>query len=123
MPKKKKNGQSPSRGTRQGAEYGSGLESRAHGTNGSVVTQADSSSWGYSNFGSTLQSGGQSGSQSRDKVIQGMQEMFSHLDPEVIYMVLSEADFKGRVSPVFFYQILHRGHVSYNVQINVIGRT
>ncbi|XP_057187325.1 NEDD4-binding protein 2 isoform X2 [Triplophysa rosa] len=96
MPKKKKNGQSPSRGTRQRAEYGSGpeSESRAHGTNGSAVTQADSS-WGYSNyFGCTLPSSGQSGSQSRDKVIQGMQEMFSHLDPEVIYMVLSESDFK-----------------------------
>lgn len=97
MPKKKKNGLSPSRGTRQGPEYGSGHESRhesrEHGTNGSVVIQADSP-WGYSSFGSTLTSSGQWGSQSRDEVIQRMQEMFSHLDPEVIYMVLSESDFK-----------------------------
>lgn len=89
MPKKKKNGQSPSRG----AMKGSGPEIRTHGTIGSAVTQADPS-WG-SNFGSTLSMSGQSGSQRRDEIVQSMQEMFSHLDPEVIYMVLSEADFKG----------------------------
>nr|XP_055061399.1 NEDD4-binding protein 2 isoform X2 [Misgurnus anguillicaudatus] len=89
MPKKKKNGQSPSRG----AMKGSGPEIRTHGTFGSAVTQADSS-WGNSNFGSTLSMSGQSGSQRRDEIIQSMQEMFSDLDPEVIYMVLSEADFK-----------------------------
>lgn len=89
MPKKKKNGLSPSRCTRQGPEYGSGSESRAHGANGSVI-QADSA-WG------NRTSSGQSRSQSGGEVIQRMQEMFSHLDPEVIYMVLSEADFKGEV--------------------------
>lgn len=39
----------------------------------------------------------------RDSIVQRMQEMFSHLDPEVIYIVLSECDFKGsaqRGSPV-----------------------
>ncbi|XP_077059653.1 NEDD4-binding protein 2 isoform X2 [Siphateles boraxobius] len=91
MPKKKKNGLSPSRGPMQAAEYGSGSEIRAHGANGSFVTRADSI---YNNFGSTHSRGGQLESQRRDEIIQSMQEMFSHLDPEVIYMVLSEADFK-----------------------------
>ncbi|KAI2668571.1 NEDD4-binding protein 2 [Labeo rohita] len=90
MPKKKKNGQSPSRAPWNAAEYG-GSESRAPGPNGSIVTRPDSS---YSNFGSTQFRSGQLESQSRDEIIQNMQEMFSHLDPEVIYMVLSEADFK-----------------------------
>lgn len=93
MPKKKKNGLSPSRTPMQAAEYGSGSESRAHGANGSFVTRADSS---YSNFGSMQSRTGQLESQRRDEIIQRMQEMFSHLDPEVIYMVLSEADFKGK---------------------------
>ncbi|XP_073699114.1 NEDD4-binding protein 2 [Garra rufa] len=90
MPKKKKNGLSPSRAPWNAAEYGSGSESRAPGANGSYVTRPDLP---YNNFGST-QFSGQLESQSRDEIIQSMQEMFSHLDPEVIYMVLSEADFK-----------------------------
>lgn len=93
MPKKKKNGLSPSRGPMQAAEYGSGSEIRAHGANGSFVTRADSV---YNNFGSTQSRSGHLESQRRDEIIQSMQEMFSHLDPEVIYMVLSEADFKGK---------------------------
>ncbi|KAL1282451.1 hypothetical protein QQF64_001254 [Cirrhinus molitorella] len=91
MPKKKKNGLSPSRAPWNAAEYGSGSESRAPGANGSFVTRPDSS---YSNLGSTQFRSGQLESQNRDEIIQSMQEMFSHLDPEVIYMVLSEADFK-----------------------------
>ncbi|XDV14939.1 hypothetical protein PO909_015103 [Leuciscus waleckii] len=91
MPKKKKNGLSPSRGPMQAAEYGNGSEIRAHGANGSFVTRADSI---YNNFGSTQSRSGQLESQRRDEIIQSMQEMFSHLDSEVIYMVLSEADFK-----------------------------
>uniref|UniRef100_A0A672NLS8 Smr domain-containing protein n=1 Tax=Sinocyclocheilus grahami TaxID=75366 RepID=A0A672NLS8_SINGR len=91
MPKKKKNGLSPSRAPLHAAEYGSGSESRAHGANGPFVTRPDSS---YDNSGSTQFRSGQLESQSRDEIIQSMQEMFSHLDSEVIYMVLSEADFK-----------------------------
>ncbi|XP_051560928.1 NEDD4-binding protein 2-like isoform X3 [Myxocyprinus asiaticus] len=89
----KKNGLSPARVPMQAGENGSRPESRAHGASGSVLTQADSSR-GYNNFGSTLSSSGQSESQSRDEIIINMQEMFSHLDSEVIYMVLHEADFK-----------------------------
>ncbi|XP_059409965.1 NEDD4-binding protein 2 [Carassius carassius] len=91
MPKKKKNGLSPSRAPLHAAEYGSGSESRAHGASGPFVTRPDSS---YDNFGSTQFRSGQLGSQSREEIVQSMQEMFSHLDSEVIYMVLSEADFK-----------------------------
>uniref|UniRef100_A0A671M145 NEDD4-binding protein 2-like n=2 Tax=Sinocyclocheilus TaxID=75365 RepID=A0A671M145_9TELE len=87
MPKKRKNGLSPSRA----AEYGSGSESRAHGASCSSVTRLDSSD---DRFGSTQFRSGQLESQSRDEIVQSMQEMFSHLDPDVIYMVLSEADFK-----------------------------
>lgn len=74
----------------QSAEYGSGSESRAYGTNGSFVTRAGATHLGSS----THYSSGRVESQSRDEIIQRMQEMFSHLDPEVICMVLSEVDFK-----------------------------
>uniref|UniRef100_A0A8C2BKY4 NEDD4 binding protein 2 n=1 Tax=Cyprinus carpio TaxID=7962 RepID=A0A8C2BKY4_CYPCA len=87
MPKKKKSGLSPSRA----AEYGSGSESRAHAASGCSVTRRDSSD---DHFGSTQFSRHQLESQNRDEIVQSMQEMFSHLDPDVIYMVLSEADFK-----------------------------
>ncbi|XP_071397189.1 NEDD4-binding protein 2 [Centroberyx affinis] len=33
-------------------------------------------------------------SSDKEKIVRNMQEMFSHLDPEVIYIVLSECDFK-----------------------------
>lgn len=33
-------------------------------------------------------------SSAKEKIVKSMQEMFSHLDPEVIYIVLSECDFK-----------------------------
>lgn len=32
----------------------------------------------------------------KEKMVRSMQEMFSHLDPEVIFIVLSECDFKGK---------------------------
>ncbi|MED6292030.1 hypothetical protein CHARACLAT_029604 [Characodon lateralis] len=32
----------------------------------------------------------------KEKILKRMQEMFSHLDPEVIHIVLSECDFKVR---------------------------
>ncbi|CAF93505.1 unnamed protein product [Tetraodon nigroviridis] len=31
----------------------------------------------------------------KEGILKGMQEMFSHLDPDVIYLMLSECDFKG----------------------------
>lgn len=35
-------------------------------------------------------------SSTKEQIAESMQEMFSHLDPEVIDIVLSECDFKGR---------------------------
>lgn len=32
----------------------------------------------------------------KENIVKSMQEMFSHLDPDVIYIVLSECDFKGK---------------------------
>lgn len=34
-------------------------------------------------------------SSAKEGIVKSMQEMFSHLDREVIYIVLSECDFKG----------------------------
>ncbi|KAF5902290.1 NEDD4-binding protein 2 [Clarias magur] len=75
MPKKKKNG------------HGAGESVGAHenpGPNGSAAgARALSGS-----AGSGLSS------QDRDEIVRSMHDMFSHLDPDVIYIVLSEADFK-----------------------------
>lgn len=36
-------------------------------------------------------------SSDKEKIVKSMQEVFSHLDPEVTYIVLSECDFKGSI--------------------------
>lgn len=36
-------------------------------------------------------------SSAKENIVRSMQDVFSHLDPEVIYIVLSECDFKGNV--------------------------
>lgn len=82
MPKKKKNGHSAvagQSGEHVGAECNLGPNGAAAGTHGlSGPTVSDSSL------------------QNKDEVVRSMHDMFSHLDPDVIYIVLSEADFKGR---------------------------
>ncbi|KAG7485076.1 NEDD4-binding protein 2 [Solea senegalensis] len=71
MPRRKKSSQSPARGPGgPGSEEGS---------------------LGY-NTGNILPRGHDRGT--REHIAESMQEMFSHLDPEVIYIVLSECDFK-----------------------------
>uniref|UniRef100_A0A8C6S731 Uncharacterized protein n=1 Tax=Neogobius melanostomus TaxID=47308 RepID=A0A8C6S731_9GOBI len=78
MPRKKKGGQSPAR-------VPSGLvEGGAHTSYRLPTTTA-------SNFipGSSLSTS------AKEAIVRNMKEMFSHLDPEVIYIVLSECDFKG----------------------------
>uniref|UniRef100_A0A8C7KNT6 Uncharacterized protein n=1 Tax=Oncorhynchus kisutch TaxID=8019 RepID=A0A8C7KNT6_ONCKI len=35
-------------------------------------------------------------SQDKDEIVRTMKEMFCHLDPEVLYIVLAECDFKGK---------------------------
>ncbi|KAM7419217.1 hypothetical protein PAMA_016367 [Pampus argenteus] len=79
MPRRKKNGQSPARvpgGPQEAVSLG-------HNT-GYRLPQ------GYDN----LPSSSSVSSSDKEKIVKTMQEMFSHLDPEVIYIVLSECDFK-----------------------------
>lgn len=77
MPKKKKNAQSPTRVPGMSSKAGVGAGDT--GTN----RMADPSA--------VLRN---------DEVVKSMQEMFAHLDPEVVYMVLAECDFKGNVKLV-----------------------
>lgn len=80
MPRRKKNEQSPTRVPGEappGGDFGLGP---LHGYD---VASA-------SNFSSSK------GSSDRQKITQNMRDIFSRLDPEVIHMVLSEVDFKGK---------------------------
>ncbi|XP_074486214.1 NEDD4-binding protein 2 [Sebastes fasciatus] len=79
MPRKKKNGQSPARVPGGPPEQGGNLGHDA----AYRLPMAN-------NF----QSNTSLPSSTKENIIKSMQEMFSHLDPEVIYIVLSEADFK-----------------------------
>lgn len=82
MPKKKKNGQSAAGG--QSGEYFS-----AHCNprpSGAAAVPRDLSGPAMTNLSL----------QNKDEIVRNMHDMFSYLDPDVIYIVLSEADFKGR---------------------------
>ncbi|CAL9700248.1 unnamed protein product [Knipowitschia caucasica] len=72
MPRKKKGGQSPAR-------VPSGLQLEGGDHTGSRPPMANSFL---------------PGSAAQENIVRSMQEMFSHLDPEVVYIVLSECDFK-----------------------------
>lgn len=85
MPRRKKNGQSPARvpsGPPEGGRLG-------HNTGYRQPQGFDDAM--ANNFPSSTSLS----SSDKEKVVTSMQEMFSHLDPEVIYIVLSECDFKG----------------------------
>jgi hypothetical protein len=103
MPRKKKNGHSPARvpglsndnyyripGTGDGAplsrsEFNTGTNSHDYGRTNMLV--------------STNNPGGISAtSQDKDEIVRTMKEMFCHLDPEVLYIVLAECDFKGKMT-------------------------
>ncbi|XP_045903922.1 NEDD4-binding protein 2 isoform X2 [Micropterus dolomieu] len=84
MPRRKKNGQSPARvpsGPPEGGRLG-------HNTGYRQPQGFDDAM--ANNFPSSTSLS----SSDKEKVVTSMQEMFSHLDPEVIYIVLSECDFK-----------------------------
>ncbi|KAM4604286.1 NEDD4-binding protein 2 isoform 2-T2 [Polymixia lowei] len=86
MPRKKKNGQSPARVpglSHQGSSSSgyTGYRHHAHGCDGAMESNFPPSSASLPNS-------------DKEKIVINMQEMFSHLDPEVIYIVLSECDFK-----------------------------
>ncbi|KAK5899544.1 hypothetical protein CesoFtcFv8_009012 [Champsocephalus esox] len=80
MPRRKKNGQSPARVPGGGPLEGGSLNRLPPGFDGAMAN----------NFASSTSLS----SSEKENIVQSMQEMFSHLDPEVIYIVLSECDFK-----------------------------
>uniref|UniRef100_A0A4W6BWV0 NEDD4 binding protein 2 n=1 Tax=Lates calcarifer TaxID=8187 RepID=A0A4W6BWV0_LATCA len=86
MPRRKKNGQSPARVPGRPSEGGSLGHNAGYrqpqGYDGAMANNFPSSS------------SGSLPSSTKEKIVKSMQEMFSHLDPEVIYIVLSECDFK-----------------------------
>lgn len=84
MPKKKKNGHSALSG--QSGENVNALYNNP-GPNGAAAVTRDLS-------GPTMSD---SSLQNTDEIVRSMQDMFPHLDPDVIHIVLSEADFKGKV--------------------------
>ncbi|XP_061565360.1 NEDD4-binding protein 2 [Cololabis saira] len=87
MPRRKKSGQSPARqpggppGQTPGQTPGHPLPPQGH----------DHGAMGSSSFPPDTPA---LSSAVKENIVQHMQEMFSHLDPEVIYIVLSECDFK-----------------------------
>ncbi|XP_026870018.2 NEDD4-binding protein 2 [Electrophorus electricus] len=92
MPKRKKNGLSPNRVSAQTGEYRSVSDVRVQTADGASLTRVAPRDQG--NAGSMLPTSNQSSFQGKDEIVKRMQEMFSHLDPVVIDIVLSEADFK-----------------------------
>lgn len=86
MPRRKKNGQSPAR-VPGGLSDG---ESLGHNTGYRLPQAYDSA------MASNVLPGKLISTSAKENIVRSMQEMFSHLDPEVIYIVLSESDFKGR---------------------------
>lgn len=85
MPRRKKNGQSPARVP--GGPPASG--SLVHNTGYRHPPGLDDAMANNFPSSTTLSSS------VKEEMVTNMQEMFSHLDPEVIYIVLSECDFKG----------------------------
>lgn len=87
MPRRKKNGQSPARvpgGPPEGGNLGHNTGYRLpQGFDGAMANNFPSST--------------SLSSSDKEKIVKSMQEVFSHLDPEVIYIVLSECDFKGSI--------------------------
>lgn len=81
MPNKKKNGHGTAGG--QSGEYLSSYNNP--GPNGAAAGTRDPSGAAMAD----------SSSQNKDEILRNMHDMFSHLDPDVIYIVLSEANFKG----------------------------
>lgn len=101
MPRKKKNGHSPARVPGLSNDNNNyyriaGPSDGAPLSRSEFNTGSNSHYYGSTNMLASTNSGGISAtSQDKDEILRSMQEMFSHLDPEVLYIVLSECDFKG----------------------------
>ncbi|XP_029948738.1 NEDD4-binding protein 2 [Salarias fasciatus] len=88
MPRRKKTDQSPARLTDgpPPPEWGSLGQNTGYHTQ-PQRQQAEASSY-------FIPSSASISAEDKEKVVKSMQEMFSHLDPDVIYIVLAECDFK-----------------------------
>lgn len=95
MPKKKKTG--PGAVAGQSGEHVSAHYYYNPGPNGSASVTRDLS-------GSTMSD---LSLQNKDEIVKSMHDMFSDLDPDVIFIVLSEADFKGRSGHVCGVKVVH----------------
>ncbi|XP_064860557.1 NEDD4-binding protein 2-like [Oncorhynchus nerka] len=99
MPRKKKNGHSPARvpGLSNDNNYYRipGTSDGAPLSRSEFHTGTNSHDYGSTNMLVSTNSGGISAtSQDKDEIVRTMKEMFYHLDPEVLYIVLAECDFK-----------------------------
>ncbi|KAK6324398.1 hypothetical protein J4Q44_G00037400 [Coregonus suidteri] len=101
MPRKKKNGHSPARVP--GLSNDSNSYYRIPGSDGAPPSRSEFNTasnspyrGGGTNMPASTNSGGDSPAtyQDKDGIVRKMKEMFSHLDPEVLYIVLAECDFK-----------------------------
>ena len=81
MPRKKKNAQSPA---------------RVPGLSNDDTPSSSQSTRGLRGYENAMASNLSMMSRSqKEEIVKNMKEMFSHLDPEIIYIVLSECGFKG----------------------------
>lgn len=90
MPKKRKNGQSPARVPGQTNESWSN-DSRVYRSSEPFPQGVPNRSTGYGISNPTAL-----GPPEREDILRNMEEVFSHLDPEVIHMVLTECDFNSK---------------------------
>lgn len=91
MPKKRKNGQSPARVPGQTNESWSN-DNRVYRSSEPFPQGVPNRSTGYGTSNSTAM-----GLPDREHIMRNMEEVFSHLDPEVIHMVLTECDFNSKL--------------------------
>ncbi|KAG7458709.1 hypothetical protein MATL_G00223570 [Megalops atlanticus] len=94
MPRKKKSGQSPARVPGLAADRGGSLNNVVSMTDRNMARNEtkNGDNWGA---GTPLTAKSSDPRFSgKEEIVNNMREMFSHLDPEVIYLVLAECDFR-----------------------------
>ena len=92
MPKKRKNGESPARAPGQQNDSWSNIDNRVYGASEPCLhgePNRSNSAYGMPNSSAV-------GFTDREHIMRNMEEVFSHLDPEVIHMVLTECDFNSK---------------------------
>lgn len=110
MPRRKKPDQSPAR-TPGGPPDGGSLD---HNTGHRGPRQFDSV------MAENVPSSAPLSGSVKEGIIKGMQEMFSHLDPDVIYIVLSECDFKGSTCVPTCYRVMRMILINNCVHIQLL---